>query len=510
MTSLYRLVPGLLCLTMAVAGGCGDYSASTEAAPTSTASVGGNDAAPAAATPVANVPATRIDQVAEKADRVKPLEIQASPIVGPTTQPSISTVSVEPAQLDLGTVPANQYATGSVTLTNTGEEPVTIQDCRTSCGCTTTNCPKGKQLQPGESTEVAIRMTAGSRPRRISKTVTFIVENQPLIKMPVSVNVVTFVVIEPATINPEVATDGRIVIRSTDDQPFRIVRMTPAVIEMFDTEPFVEHEFYIPWERWRELNQARRLTFTLDHPKASSVTLLIKTRNLSRDPNRVRMSDEPDRGDRAITARNPRLGGAADAPLEFLAPDAKLAVAIKRGDVGQINDALESGTVNEEDRNALLSMAARYGQVEVIDALIKAGADLEAKDKRGRTALMSAVQSRNADAVNALLAGGAKVDTRDEVQATALFRAAGPFGNVTVVGSLLNAGAQVNVSDKNGMTPLMWAVRFGDAPRVKALVDAGATIDARDNRGLSAMDYARNRRDKASSDEILSIIDPDQ
>ena len=117
-------------------------------------------------------------------------------------------------------------------------------------------------------------------------------------------------------------------------------------------------------------------------------------------------------------------------------------------------------------------MAARYGQVEVIDALIKSGADLEAKDKRGRTALMSAVQSRNTDAVKALLAGGANVDTRDEVQATALFRASGPFGNVMVVGSLLNAGAEVNVSDKNGMTPLMWAVRFGDAPRVKALADA--------------------------------------
>ena len=87
-----------------------------------------------------------------------------------------------------------------------------------------------------------------------------------------------------------------------------------------------------------------------------------------------------------------------------------------------------------------------------------------------------------------------------------MLRAAGSFGNLESVQVLLSAGAQVNVQDKNGMTPLMWAARWGDTQRVEALVKAGAKVDARDNAGKTALDWARNRGKKAVT--TVEVLQP--
>jgi hypothetical protein len=57
---------------------------------------------------------------------------------------------------------------------------------------------------------------------------------------------------------------------------------------------------------------------------------------------------------------------------------------------------------------------AKQGKTDRVEALLKAGADLEASDKDGRTALMLAAQYGRADTVRLLLAKGAKADARDK------------------------------------------------------------------------------------------------
>ncbi len=528
MSMMNRVVPGLLFAAAAIAlSGCGKSS--------SGASPGNGDRA-AAQAPAGNMqvmaievaeisepeaPAPVVAAIAEDPDhdhahaeggdgvvsereRLKKISAGDDPLapMAPTT------VVLDPVALDLGKVPANTNGAGSVTLTNTGDKTVTIDDCRASCGCTTTNCPKGKQLQPGESTSVEVRMTAGAKDRHVSKTVTFVIDGNPALRLPVSLDVVTYVAIEPETIDPEKSPDGRVVIRATDDQPFRIVAMQPEILTDLITEPTVEHELFVPWDKWRELGQPRRLTFTLDHPQADRIQLNVRVAAPPR-PEQPEMSS-----DRKAPPRNALDSAAAQddsenllgRPVDFVSPDSKLAVAVKRGDLAGVNDALVAG-VKPEVRDSMLAMAARYGNLEIVDVLLQAGANVGATDKRGRTPLMSAIQSRNPDVVKALIKGGADVNARDEVQCTALFRAAGPFGDAAIVGALLQSGAEVNLSDKNGMTPLMWAVRFGDAGRVQELITAGADVGARDARGLSAMDYARNRSDE-NAVQIVHVLEP--
>ncbi|MHC4142687.1 MAG: ankyrin repeat domain-containing protein [Planctomycetota bacterium] len=200
-----------------------------------------------------------------------------------------------------------------------------------------------------------------------------------------------------------------------------------------------------------------------------------------------------------------RESGVVDAPLAEPDPPAKAAIAVKMGQVDEIRKQLSVG-LSEAQRNELLNLAARHGQVEVMGVLVEAGAKPTATDKRGRTPLMAAVQSRRPEAIRFLIDHGADVNARDQLQGTALVRAAGSFGNFESVQVLLSAGADVNVQDKNGMTPLMWAARWGDAQRVDALVKAGATVTVRDNSGKSALDWARSRGGKA--EQTIAILQP--
>ena len=502
---------------MTVAG-CGSYDDPQQATKSESKPVADTqavaDAKPAAELPTEIAAAPKLpvaaliaetDVDARKAIRDANLPDTAVTARTPTTRPAAavaSTLSVEPARLSLGTIATGKFARGTVLITNTGAEPITITQCKTSCGCTSTKCPKGETLAPGQSEEVEIQITAGTRARQINKTVTFIVDGQKPVTLPVSVEVIAYVTLNPQTIDPDVNPDGKLVLTATDGQPFRIISMNPPVIEDFEDIEATEHEVYVSWEKWRELGQNRRLTINVDHPEVEKVTALVRTRPQQRARN-------VPGGPAGAAPGNLAGRGIVDKPLLDPTPAQTLAVAVKYGKVAEISEALGTG-IDQTNRDALLNLASRYGQVEVMALLLESGASVESKDKLGRTAVLSAVQSRNAAAVDVLLAKGADVNARDAQEGTALQRAAGSFGNQAMVEALLKAGADVNAADKNGQTPLMWAARWGDSGRVQALVDGGAKLNLRDSKGMSALDYARNRRDKdvTQKNKVLKIIQP--
>jgi ankyrin repeat protein len=99
-------------------------------------------------------------------------------------------------------------------------------------------------------------------------------------------------------------------------------------------------------------------------------------------------------------------------------------------------------------------------------------------DNLGFTALYGAAYNGQVDALQALLAAGAEVDLTDNLGRTALWVAA-YWGHVLAIRVLLNAGADINRASNDGRTPLAAARTPARAARnhqaVLALVQAGAT-----------------------------------
>lgn len=111
--------------------------------------------------------------------------------------------------------------------------------------------------------------------------------------------------------------------------------------------------------------------------------------------------------------------------------------------------------------------------------------------------LLNAV-NRNQDVrVEALLAAGANVNARHPpLQLTPLIVASDINFNadkkisLKVVKLLIARGAEVNVHDRDGLTPLMKAIGSYDLAVVAHLLDSGAEIEARDQRGHTALTHA--------------------
>ena len=119
---------------------------------------------------------------------------------------------------------------------------------------------------------------------------------------------------------------------------------------------------------------------------------------------------------------------------------------------------------------------------QIIQNLIKSGADVNAKDeKSGQTVLIEAIRSnREPEVIKALVNAGAELNVRCNDGATALMWAARYAKNPEVVKVLINAGANPNDHNIQGITALMGAVAFnGNLEVIKVFLDYGADIFAR-------------------------------
>jgi ankyrin repeat protein len=123
----------------------------------------------------------------------------------------------------------------------------------------------------------------------------------------------------------------------------------------------------------------------------------------------------------------------------------------------QLTTSLRTGTATGLSPGThALSFAAHEGHKEVVQLLLAKGADVNAKDKKGKTALMWASREGHKEALQALLAKGADINAKDNDGDNALMYAS-YTGHKEVVQLLLAKGADVNAKDNYGKTALMLA-----------------------------------------------------
>ncbi len=123
-----------------------------------------------------------------------------------------------------------------------------------------------------------------------------------------------------------------------------------------------------------------------------------------------------------------------------------------------------------------LMHATLYASSESVKLLLDHGADPNATDSDGLTALMLAVS--NLAKVRLLLERGAQVDAKSKLGRTPLLMASAYAGNAGVVRALLDAGADIHYADGAGWTSIAVAARTGDLELLQTLLASGADVAA--------------------------------
>lgn len=144
--------------------------------------------------------------------------------------------------------------------------------------------------------------------------------------------------------------------------------------------------------------------------------------------------------------------------------------------------------------NALFKAVKKFETTpDEILTLVKKGAEINAKDKKsGFTPLILAVINSNLNVIETLIECGAEVNTTEKNGFTPLILAAG--SDFEAVKILIQSGADVNFRDNIGATALMYSSAYTkNSSIIKMLIQSGADVNAKNNYGTTALMYAAEK-----------------
>jgi hypothetical protein len=193
-------------------------------------------------------------------------------------------------------------------------------------------------------------------------------------------------------------------------------------------------------------------------------------------------------------------GERASAADEIVPLNSRFLVAARSLDAAAIDRALREGAnVNARNRlgESALVIVLKGNRLDLAQTLLAAGADVNLAAVNGITPLMTAAYGGHTDMVRILLDKGAAIGVTDRIKKNAMTYASGE-GHTAVVRLLLSRGVDPNAVYEHGLTALMWAAGYGRVETMRALLEAGAHSDPRDDRGKTAIDIARENNQSAA------------
>lgn len=156
-----------------------------------------------------------------------------------------------------------------------------------------------------------------------------------------------------------------------------------------------------------------------------------------------------------------------------------------------IENGADLNLKDKDGRTALLH-ALYEEQKEVVLALLKKGADVSLTDKKGQTPLIYNVLYGSLEMNDVLIRYGVKVDEKDNQGRTALVYAI-ESGGFSHVYNLIANGADINQTDENNESVFMKAVRTNKVKTVKIMLKNGIDVNRQDQYGRTALMVAAEK-----------------
>ncbi|MFK7696669.1 ankyrin repeat domain-containing protein [Paenibacillus sp. HJGM_3] len=179
----------------------------------------------------------------------------------------------------------------------------------------------------------------------------------------------------------------------------------------------------------------------------------------------------------------------------------QLLAAAEQGNLEQLSKLLSAGAdINATDRSGRTSamIAVHTNRLAVFNLLVEKGANINIRDHRSDNPLLYAGAEGKMEFLQAAIAAGADTKLTNRFGGTALIPAA-DRGHVDIVRELLTT-SDVNVNHVNnlGWTALLEAILLGDGGKdhqaiVKLLIEHGADVNLADADGVTPLAHAKTR-----------------
>ena len=158
----------------------------------------------------------------------------------------------------------------------------------------------------------------------------------------------------------------------------------------------------------------------------------------------------------------------------------------------------DGADVNARNKNGITPLHWAKG-IAVVQALIQDGADVNARDSQGNTPLFYAKAPSEA---TALIQAGADVNAKNNSGQTPLFYVGGE-----VITLLINAGADVHVRDERGRTPIFPKISGGRSLEdIETFARHGLDINTQDNNGNTALMNGNGDEDIRPSETTIQAL----
>jgi ankyrin repeat protein/truncated hemoglobin YjbI len=184
-------------------------------------------------------------------------------------------------------------------------------------------------------------------------------------------------------------------------------------------------------------------------------------------------------------------------PAEDFQEVSLLCHAVRGGSIDATKLLLERGAEVKRHSGKLLTLAVVMNRVDLVKLLIEHGADVQ------RTGFLGRLDDAERPVADLLIAHGKKVPAwmlpracRPDVSTNELHR-------VTV---LLDYGARLDDHGRYELTALHYAVRGGKLPLIKLLLQGGAEADVLDDDGLTPLLHLSKTRSKANPIPVMELL----